>query len=85
MIAGDRLVDIQGVFARRDKFVRHWNDQFFVNPSLLQKWSVIRGKGSIVAEKRVQVKNVNEQEKVLEARHAVVITTGSEPAIPDIK
>ncbi|KIX96673.1 uncharacterized protein Z520_07392 [Fonsecaea multimorphosa CBS 102226] len=82
LIAADRLVDVQGVFERRDKVTHKWDDEFFVNLSLKQKCSVVRGKGSIIAEKKVLVKNINGQEKTLVANHAVVIATGSDPVIP---
>ncbi len=85
LIANDRMVDVEGVFARRDKFVRQWNDQFFVDMSLAKKCSVVRGKGSLAGEKKVLVKNANGQDKTLLAQHAVVIATGSDPVIPDIR
>ncbi|KAI1612034.1 mercuric reductase/transcriptional regulator, fusion [Exophiala viscosa] len=85
LIENSRKVDIDGVFARRDKIVHDYTDQSFVNLSLKQKCSVVRGKGSLLGEKKVLVKNANGQEKTLSARHAVVISTGSEPVIPDIK
>lgn len=85
LIAKDRLVDVEGVFARRDRIVHSWNDQFIVDMSLAQKCSVVRGKGTLIGEKQVLVKNVNGQEKILLAQHAVVIATGSEPVVPDIK
>ncbi|EXJ66127.1 uncharacterized protein A1O5_10742 [Cladophialophora psammophila CBS 110553] len=82
LIATDRLVDVEGVFERRDKVTHKWDDEFFVNLSLKQKCSVVRGKGSLVGEKKVLVKNVNGQERTLLAKHAVVIATGSDPVIP---
>jgi pyruvate/2-oxoglutarate dehydrogenase complex dihydrolipoamide dehydrogenase (E3) component len=81
LISGDRLVDVQGVFERRDKITHNWEDDFFVNLSLKQKCSVVRGKGSIIGEKTVLVKNVNGQERTLTANQAVVIATGSEPVV----
>ncbi|KAH0846182.1 hypothetical protein AYO21_09195 [Fonsecaea monophora] len=86
LIAADRLVDVQGVFERRDKVTNKWDDDFILNLSLKQKCSVVRGKGSIVGEKKVLVKNANGQEATLTAIHAVIVATGSEPVIPtDIK
>ncbi|OAP61397.1 hypothetical protein AYL99_03600 [Fonsecaea erecta] len=82
LIAADRLVDVPGVFERRDKVTHKWDDDFFVDLSLKQKCSVVRGRGSIIAERKVLVKNVNGQEKTLVANQAVVIATGSDPAIP---
>ncbi|OQU97393.1 hypothetical protein CLAIMM_03327 [Cladophialophora immunda] len=82
LIANDRLVDVQGVFERRDKVTHKWDDEFFVSLSLKQNCSVVRGKGSIIGEKKVMVKNINGQEKTLVANHAVVIATGSDPVIP---
>ncbi|KAL6243240.1 hypothetical protein RBB50_009791 [Rhinocladiella similis] len=85
LIATDRLVDVEGVFARRDKVVHDYDDQFFVNLSLKQKCTVVRGRGSLVGDKKVLVRNGNGQQKTLTATHAVVISSGSEPAIPDIR
>ncbi|KIV76947.1 hypothetical protein PV11_08793 [Exophiala sideris] len=85
LISTDHKVDVNGVFARRDKIVHDYKDQFFVNLSLNQKCSVVRGKGSLLGEKKGLVKNANGQEKTLTAKDAVIISTGSEPVIPDIK
>ncbi len=85
LIATDRTVNVQGVFERRDKVTHNYEDDFFVNLSLKQKCAVVRGKGSLIGEKKVLVENVNGQERSLVANHAVVIATGSEPDIPDIK
>ncbi|KIW38617.1 uncharacterized protein PV06_09569 [Exophiala oligosperma] len=85
LIATNRLVDVEGVFARRDKIVHNYDDQWVVNLSLGQKCTVVRGRGSLVGDKKVLVRNGNGQQKTLTATHAVVLSTGSEPIIPDIK
>ncbi|KIX09438.1 uncharacterized protein Z518_00518 [Rhinocladiella mackenziei CBS 650.93] len=78
LIASDRLVDVQGVFEGRDKITHRRNDEAILNMSLAQKCTVVRGRGSLISEKRALVKNANGQEKTLSAQHAVVIATGSE-------
>ncbi|KIW16713.1 hypothetical protein PV08_03902 [Exophiala spinifera] len=85
LIATDRLVDVEGVFARRDKVVNGYDDQHLVNLSLSQKCTVVRGRGSLIGNKKVLVQNRIAQEKTLTATQAVVISTGSEPVIPDIR
>lgn len=85
LIATDKKVDLPGVLARRDKIVQNYSDQFFVNLSLKQDCTVVRGRGTLQSEKTVLVKHAS-GDKTLTARHAVVIATGSEPVIPhDIK
>jgi pyruvate/2-oxoglutarate dehydrogenase complex dihydrolipoamide dehydrogenase (E3) component len=72
-------LDVQAVLDRRDEFTSHWKDDGQV------KWlegagiSLVRGHGRITGEKQVTV-----GDQVLTARHAVVISTGSDPLIPDI-
>ncbi|MDX6263701.1 MAG: hypothetical protein QOH84_5389 [Kribbellaceae bacterium] len=72
-------LDVQAVLDRRDEFTSHWKDDGQV------KWldgagiSLTRGHGRITGEKQVTVGDT-----VLTARHAVVISTGSDALVPDI-
>ncbi|KAL2835925.1 hypothetical protein BJY01DRAFT_252237 [Aspergillus pseudoustus] len=77
-------VDVQGVFARRDAFTHGWDDQVILDISLSQGCTVVRGWGELLDERKVTVKNVNGEEAVLTANHAVVLATGSDPILPDI-
>ncbi|NEA31434.1 NAD(P)/FAD-dependent oxidoreductase [Streptomyces sp. SID13031] len=72
-------LDVQAVLDRRDGFTSHWEDDGQV------KWldsagiSLVRGHGRITGEKQVTV-----GDQVLTARHAVVVSTGSDGLVPDI-
>jgi dihydrolipoamide dehydrogenase len=67
------------VLSRRDDFTSHWKDDGQV------KWldgagiSLVRGHGRITGPKEVTV-----GDQVLTARHAVVVSTGSDAFVPDI-
>ena len=84
LIAKEPVVDARAAFERRDKFVRKWNDQFLVDLSLSQGVQILRGRGKLVGEKTVSVKNENGEEITIIAKHAVVLATGSSPVIPNI-
>ncbi|KAL3490233.1 hypothetical protein BJX62DRAFT_238373 [Aspergillus germanicus] len=84
LVAEHPTVDVQGVFSRRDAFTNRWDDQAILELSLSQNCTIVRGRGELLGERRVAVKNVNGEEVVLTANHAVVLATGSDPIIPDI-
>lgn len=77
-------VDVKAVFARRDSILQNWNDKFLVDLLTSQNAAIVRGRGTLVKEKEVAVKNVNGEEIVLQAKQAVVLATGSLPFVPDI-
>jgi len=72
-------LDVPAVLARRDDFTSHWKDDGQV------KWldsagiSLVRGHGRITGPKQVTV-----GDQVLTARHAVVVSTGSDALVPGI-
>jgi pyruvate/2-oxoglutarate dehydrogenase complex dihydrolipoamide dehydrogenase (E3) component len=72
-------LDVQAVLDRRDEFTSHWKDAGQVEWLDGAGISLIRGHGRITGEKQVTV-----GDQVLTARHAVVISTGSDSLIPDI-
>ena len=86
LIHGKNIIDETAVFTRRDFFVRKWDDQFLIDFTHSQNAdiAVVRGKGVLTGEKRVKVSNVAGEEMSLEAKHAVVLATGSSPIVPDI-
>ncbi|KAJ0421290.1 hypothetical protein BJY00DRAFT_312203 [Aspergillus carlsbadensis] len=84
LVAQQPTVDLQGVFSRRDAFTHHWDDRVIVDLSLSQGCAIVRGRGELLGERSVSVKNVNGEEVVLTATQAVVLATGSDPIIPDI-
>lgn len=78
-------LDTQSVFARRDMYTAGWDDSKVLIPLVESSGTVIvRGTGTVVGEKRVAVKSHNGEKVELEAKHAVIVCTGSEAIIPDI-
>jgi dihydrolipoamide dehydrogenase len=72
-------LDVAAVFARRDAFTSHWKDDSQVSWATGAGIAVVRGHGRLTGEKQVVVDGVT-----LTARHAVVIATGSAPALPPV-
>lgn len=77
-------LDIQAVLARRDQFVNNWNDSGQVKWLNQSKIELARGHGRLTGERQVSVTDNSGTTTNLTARHAVVICTGSRPAIPNI-
>lgn len=77
-------IDAAGVFGRRDRYVTNWDD------SGQADWvgdigaTLIRGHGRLDGPRRVAVAAAGGEPLVLNARHAVVVCTGSRPALPDL-
>jgi pyruvate/2-oxoglutarate dehydrogenase complex dihydrolipoamide dehydrogenase (E3) component len=77
-------VDPTAVFARRDSFTSNWDDAGQV------KWldgagiSLVRGRGMIAGPRTVRVWREGEPDRLISARHAVVIATGSVPMVPPV-
>jgi pyruvate/2-oxoglutarate dehydrogenase complex dihydrolipoamide dehydrogenase (E3) component len=73
---GARL-DVGEVFARRDKFTRHWKDDGQVEWLKNAQVDLFRGAGRITSERVVTVGDAE-----LRARQAVVVATGSKALVP---
>jgi pyruvate/2-oxoglutarate dehydrogenase complex dihydrolipoamide dehydrogenase (E3) component len=77
-------LDVAAVFARRTVFTHDWDDASQV------KWvdgagiSLLRGHARLTGEKRVSVTATDGSVTDVTATHAVVISTGSDPLVPDI-
>lgn len=77
-------LDVAEVFARRNSFTHDWDDESQV------KWvegagiALVRGHGRLSGVKEVTVTTADGSTQVLTAKHAVVVSTGSDPLIPDI-
>ncbi|GLI26007.1 oxidoreductase [Agromyces rhizosphaerae] len=77
-------LDADAVLARRDARVGDWDDTGQI------RWldgigaTLVRGHGVLAGERRVRVTAPGGDEALLEARHAVVVATGSTPRLPDI-
>lgn len=81
-ITGD--LDVAAVLARRTSFTHDWDDASQVGWAEGAGIDVVRGHGRLAGEKRVTVTAPDGSVRELEARHAVVVSTGSDPVLPDI-
>lgn len=72
------------VLARRDDFVAHWSDDGQVTWLRSAGIDLVRGHGRLTGEREVTVTAEDGAERVLRARHAVAIATGSDAAVPGI-
>lgn len=76
-------LDVNGVLERRDRFVGGWDDDGQVRWLEGARVDLVRGHGRLGGERLVEVWTA-EGAVTLAARHAVVVATGSEPALPPI-
>ncbi|RKT18708.1 dihydrolipoamide dehydrogenase [Streptomyces sp. 1114.5] len=79
---GDRRLDAAAVLARRDSFTSHWSDDGQVQWLRDTGIDLVRGHGRLAGERTVTVEAEDGSERVLTARHAVVVCTGSRPVLP---
>jgi pyruvate/2-oxoglutarate dehydrogenase complex dihydrolipoamide dehydrogenase (E3) component len=77
-------VDAQAVFARRDGWVANWNDERQAAGLKSIGAELIRGHGRLDGRRRVAVETPEGGTVTLTARRAVVICTGSRPALPEL-
>jgi pyruvate/2-oxoglutarate dehydrogenase complex dihydrolipoamide dehydrogenase (E3) component len=77
-------VDAPAVFARRDGYVADWDDEGQASWLKSIGAELIRGHGRLAGHRRVAVETPDGGTVVLTARHAVVICTGSRPALPEL-
>jgi pyruvate/2-oxoglutarate dehydrogenase complex dihydrolipoamide dehydrogenase (E3) component len=76
--------DVAAVFAKRDAIIEHLSDQDR-SASLRQAGvAVFHGSGRLSGQRTVRVAHADNTEDVLEARHAVVVATGTHPNVPEI-
>lgn len=76
-------LDPTEVLARRDSFTSHWSDDGQVEWLNSAGIDLVRGHGRLSGEREVTV-TTDAGERVLRARHAVAISTGTDAMIPDI-
>ena len=75
---------VESVLERRDSLVDHWNDARVMKSLAETGIHVMHGHGRLDGRKRVAVTSASgNNNTVLTARHAVVLSMGSSPAIPD--
>ena len=73
-----------GVFARRDHYVSDWDDSGQAAGLAAMGADLVRGHGRLAGPRRVVVSTADGETVDLVARHAVVISTGSAAAVPDL-
>jgi pyruvate/2-oxoglutarate dehydrogenase complex dihydrolipoamide dehydrogenase (E3) component len=72
------------VFARRDKFVEHYDDTGEVGKIGSMPATFVRGQGCLAGPSRVEVTAPDGGIRALQARYAVIVATGSDPLIPEV-
>jgi pyruvate/2-oxoglutarate dehydrogenase complex dihydrolipoamide dehydrogenase (E3) component len=77
-------IDAPAVLARRDRFVSHFDDGGQVTWIEGVPATFVRGRGRLAGPQRVEVTAPGGEVRALAARHAVVVATGSDPAIPGV-
>lgn len=77
-------IDAGAVMARRDDFVSHFDDSDSVTWLRRLPATFVRGRGRLTGPLRVEATPPEGGTRPLQARHAVVLATGSAPAIPDV-
>mgnify|MGYP000492407845 FL=1 len=77
-------LDADAVLARRNARVGDWDDSGQVRWLEGVGATLVRGHARLDGERRVRVAGADGEERLLEARHAVVVATGSAPKLPDI-
>ncbi|NUP51535.1 MAG: NAD(P)/FAD-dependent oxidoreductase [Catenulispora sp.] len=77
-------LDVAAVLARRDSFTSHWDDAGQVDWLQTAGLHLVRGHGRLTGAREVTVRTPDGGERVLRARHAVAICTGSRAALPDL-
>lgn len=78
-------LDVRAVFARRDSFTSNWSDDGQVKWLESAHIDLARGHGRLTGEREVTVTDQDGGTRVLRARHAVAISTGSDAVIPPIE
>jgi pyruvate/2-oxoglutarate dehydrogenase complex dihydrolipoamide dehydrogenase (E3) component len=77
-------IDSKGVFGRRDRYVTNWDDSPVAEAVATMGPTLLRGHARLDGPRRVVVTTTDQRVKILEARHAVIICTGSTAAVPDL-
>jgi pyruvate/2-oxoglutarate dehydrogenase complex dihydrolipoamide dehydrogenase (E3) component len=77
-------IDAPAAFARRDLFVANWHDEGQADWVRGIGADLFRGHGRLDGPRRVAVDNAGNGRVVLGAEHAVVVCTGSRPAMPEV-
>ncbi|WP_301175059.1 dihydrolipoyl dehydrogenase family protein [Actinomadura geliboluensis] len=82
--AAGGTLDAAAVLERRDEFTSHWKDDGQVDWLKGTGLVLVRGRGRLDGVKRVAVETPDGGRRVLTARHAVAVCTGTRAALPDL-
>jgi pyruvate/2-oxoglutarate dehydrogenase complex dihydrolipoamide dehydrogenase (E3) component len=77
-------LDVRAVLDRRDSFTSNWSDEGQVRWLESAGIDLARGHGRLTGEREVTVTDADGETRVLRARHAVAISTGSDAVVPPI-
>ncbi|RDV45223.1 pyridine nucleotide-disulfide oxidoreductase [Leifsonia sp. ku-ls] len=77
-------LDTAAVLGRRDRFAAHWHDDGQVSWLDSAGIALVRGHGRLAGDRTVAVTGTDGATTTLQARHAVVVATGTSPALPPI-
>jgi dihydrolipoamide dehydrogenase len=77
-------IDPIGVFGRRDRYVSHWDDAGQADWVAGIGATLVRGHGRLDGPRRIAVAAAGGEVTVLNARHAVVICTGTRAQLPNL-
>jgi pyruvate/2-oxoglutarate dehydrogenase complex dihydrolipoamide dehydrogenase (E3) component len=77
-------LDVAAILARRDRFTHNHDDSGQVEWATSAGIDIVRGRGRLTGEKLVEVTAADGTTRVLAARHAVVLATGTTAAIPPV-
>ncbi|MEU3188291.1 NAD(P)/FAD-dependent oxidoreductase [Streptomyces sp. NPDC006923] len=77
-------INTAGVFARRNRYVTDWDDTGQADGVRGTGADLLRGEARLDGPRRVVVSTAGGGERVLVARHAVALCTGSDAVVPDV-
>jgi pyruvate/2-oxoglutarate dehydrogenase complex dihydrolipoamide dehydrogenase (E3) component len=77
-------INAAGAFGRRDRYVSNWDDSGQADWVNGISATLVRGHGRLDGPRRVAISTTSGEQLVLTARQAVVVSTGSRPALPDL-
>jgi pyruvate/2-oxoglutarate dehydrogenase complex dihydrolipoamide dehydrogenase (E3) component len=77
-------LDVEAVLARRDGFASDWKDDGQVDWLAKAGLCLVRGHARLDGERRVVVRTPEGTDRVLTARHAVAVCTGTQALVPDL-
>jgi dihydrolipoamide dehydrogenase len=77
--------DLEAVLKRRDSFTHNHDDSSQVKWAKGAGIDVVRGRARLAGEKTIELTEPDGSTRTLEARHAVVVATGSTATVPPVK